>query len=465
MLTGAALRVSGKTFPRGPSARAPFMRGVAALATGTAVAQLLTVLSYPVLMRLFDPGDFGLFALFGAVVMTAVVVASGRYEMAVVLEREDADAAEVLALALAAVALTSALTGLVLAVVGDDLMRLLGMEGLTSLLPLLPLSILVHAGYQVLTYWPTRRKEFSRIGAAQVCRSGGVVGSQLGLGLARAGAAGLILGQILGQGLAVLVLLRQVAAAGGLGAMRGVTLAGLRRAAWRHRDFARYNAPMALLYSTVVTAPGILLAPFFGPVAAGLYWFAYRLLELPCTLIGESTCRVFYQRAAELSRAGQPISGIFARTSAGLGLLALGPALVLAAAGPDLFEFAFGADWREAGEFIRWMAPWWLVRFASLPSFMLMPVLGLQRSFLVLEAAVLAPRLAAIPLAAMVSDVRGAVVAYAAVGLLHHLGAILLALRALRRHDAALAPAAPRPGPKAAPDDAPAAAPPVGATP
>ncbi|WP_207485936.1 lipopolysaccharide biosynthesis protein [Arenibaculum pallidiluteum] len=427
----------------------PALRGVAGIASGTALGQVLTILAYPILMRLFDPADFGHFALFGAIVMTAVVVASGRYELAVVLEREDSGAANVLALALGLVLATSAATGFFLAVAGVPLMRVLEIENLVPLLPLLPLSVLVHAGYQVLSYWPTRRKEFSRLGAAQLSRSFGVSAFQLSMGFAHTGAFGLVLGQILGQGVAMLVLARQVFARGWRDLWKSVDRDGILRAAREHRHFAFYNAPMSLLYSTVVTAPAILLTPFFGPVAAGLYWFAYRLLELPVTMLGDAACRVFYQRAAELHRTGRPIGGAFLRASGGLGLVALGPALVLVLAGPWLFEFAFGAEWREAGSYIRWMAAWWLVRFVSLPSFMLMPVLGLQRRFLALELAVLVPRLGVIPLAAMHSDIYGAVIGYSLVGLLHHLAATLIVLHRVRRHDLQLAaePPALRPGP------------------
>ena len=54
------------------------MKNVAVLRLRYRLAQVLTVLAYPILMRLFDPDDFGLFALFGALNMTFVAIASGR---------------------------------------------------------------------------------------------------------------------------------------------------------------------------------------------------------------------------------------------------------------------------------------------------------------------------------------------------------------------------------------------------
>lgn len=54
-------------------------------------------------MRLYNPDDFGLFALFGALNMTFVAVASGRYELAIVMAKTEEDAANLLALTLAIV--------------------------------------------------------------------------------------------------------------------------------------------------------------------------------------------------------------------------------------------------------------------------------------------------------------------------------------------------------------------------
>jgi O-antigen/teichoic acid export membrane protein len=418
--------------------KATFIRNVAILASGTAVAQLLTVLSYPILMRLFDPEDFGLYALLGAITMTVVVIASGRYEMAIVLERDDRGAANVLALSLGCVLAFSVASAAVLALGGAALMRLFGTEQLTPLLPMVPISILVFAAYQVVSYWTTREKAFYRLSVSNVARSFGVSAFQIALGLFRAGPGGLVVGQILGQAVAVLVLGWQTVRLDGARLRRQLSWAEIRRLARAHREFPIYNAPRALMNSTTVTAPSVLLTAFFSPSIAGLYWFAYRLLELPVTLLGDATRRVFYQRAVELHHQGSGLATLYLKTSGGLALLAAGPALAMILAAPPTFEFAFGPEWREAGVFMQWMVGWWLVKFASLPSIMLMPVLRLQRTYLVIEAVCLVPRLAVIPLAAQFGDEVLAIAGYSMVGLAYHLACALLVLHHVRRNDARL---------------------------
>ena len=423
----------------------PFLRNIAVLAGGTAMAQVLTVLAYPVLMRLFDPTDFGLFALFGAIVMTVSVAASWRYELAIVLVRSEKEAVNLLVLSMAVVLGMSLLAALLIAVAGKQMLRSFGAEDMEGLLFWLPLGIFCAAAYTVMSYWATRHKLFKRLSLSNVSRSAGVAGAQMGLGFAGMAAPGLVLGQIVGQVVAVLALSTQIARRDWRTMARLVRVGEMRRLAFAHRDFPFYNMPRALLNSTTISVPSILLTAFFGAHVAGLYWFAYRLLEMPMTLLGDATRRVFYQRAVELSHQGKELSAFYLRTSGGLALMAAPPALALVVAGPWLFGLVFGEAWRESGVYMQWLALWWFMRFVNLPSIMLVPVLNLQRAFLMLEAAAIVPRFMAIPLAAFYADTHAAIAGYAAVGFAFHLASSLVVWHRVRRNDARLRSAAPLP--------------------
>lgn len=425
--------------------RVPFLRNIAVLAGGTAVAQVLTVLAYPILMRLFDPADFGLFALFGAIVMSVSVAASWRYELAIVLARSEEEATNLLALSMLVVLGMTLLAAGVIAAAGEPLLRSFGAQDMDGLLSWLPVGIFCAAAYTVMSYWATRYKLFKRLSLSNVCRSAGVAGAQMGLGFAGMAASGLVLGQIIGQVVAVLALSTQIIRRDWRMMVRLVRVREMLRLASKHRDFPLYNMPRALLNSTTISVPSILLTAFFGAHVAGLYWFAYRLLEMPMTLLGDATRRVFYQRAVELAHQGKELTTLYLRTSGGLALLAAPPALVLAVAGPWLFGLVFGDAWRESGVYMQWLVLWWFMRFVNLPSIMLVPVLNLQRSFLILEATAIVPRFLVIPFAALYADTHAAIAGYAAVGFAFHLASSLIVWHRVRRNDARLREATPVP--------------------
>ena len=85
----------------------PSVRSVAVLATGTAAAQALTVAVSPILTRLYDPSEFGVFGVFMAVAATIVTVAALNYELAIIVADDDDEALDVMALSVLVVIATA----------------------------------------------------------------------------------------------------------------------------------------------------------------------------------------------------------------------------------------------------------------------------------------------------------------------------------------------------------------------
>ena len=77
---------------------------------------------------------------------------------------------------------------------------------------------------------------------------------------------------------------------------------------------------------------------------------------------------------------------------------------ILVAFGPALFEFVFGAGWREAGYFAGWMSLWMMFLLAAVPAQSIFVIKGRLKLLLVLEIAYLIPRIAVIPMGALDDD-------------------------------------------------------------
>src|SRR3954466_7196530 len=81
-----------------PRAKGGFVRHVFTLITGNGIAQVINAVGALALARLFGPGAFGVFALFVAIVSLIGVLGGGRYELAIMLPDDDAEAANLLTL-------------------------------------------------------------------------------------------------------------------------------------------------------------------------------------------------------------------------------------------------------------------------------------------------------------------------------------------------------------------------------
>src|ERR1700733_3894127 len=81
-----------------PRASGKFISHVLTLITGNGLAQVINVVGTLLLAHLFAPEAFGSFALFITVVSFIAVLGGARYELAIMLPEQDAEAANILLL-------------------------------------------------------------------------------------------------------------------------------------------------------------------------------------------------------------------------------------------------------------------------------------------------------------------------------------------------------------------------------
>ena len=80
--------------------KSEFSRNVLTLMTGTTIAQAIPIAISPILTRIYAPEDFGMFALYMSVASIISVIATGRYELAIMLPKKDEDAVNIVALSI-----------------------------------------------------------------------------------------------------------------------------------------------------------------------------------------------------------------------------------------------------------------------------------------------------------------------------------------------------------------------------
>jgi O-antigen/teichoic acid export membrane protein len=333
---------------------------------GATFAQAITFAVSPVLTRLYVPGEFGVLAVYGAVLGVLVGVVAMRYDFAIPLPEDDETAAHLLVLALAAVlALALVLTGVIL-YGGSGLLEGLGLGALSSYWYLIPVGVGGAGVYSALNYWAVRERSFDVIARTRVSRSGTAALVQVGLGAAGAGPLGLLTGHFLGQSAGIGALSRALMRK--VHHVRAVTLRGLSSAASRYRRFPLVSAWGTLLNNAGLYVPAIALAAIYGPAVAGWFALAERTTKVPFTLIGNSAAQVYMGEAADtLRNAPYALRPLFRTFALRLLLVGIVPATVVALVGPDLFRLVFGAEWEVAGVFARVLAIAFVVRFVASP--------------------------------------------------------------------------------------------------
>ena len=89
-----------KTLKRQLFPEGSFVANVLILMTGTTIAQAIPIVASPIITRIYAPDEFGTFALYMAIVSIVSVMATGKYELAVMLPEKEEDAINLVALSI-----------------------------------------------------------------------------------------------------------------------------------------------------------------------------------------------------------------------------------------------------------------------------------------------------------------------------------------------------------------------------
>ena len=379
------------------SLKSRFARNVLTLMTGTTLAQVVGILVAPILTRLYLPSDYGVSALFGAILSIFGVVMCWRYELSIVLPEKDEEAASLLVLSIIIACSMSVLSLGAVVFLRHPVAMLLGAPNLAPWLWLLPIGLLAAGVFQALNYWCTRKKQFTRLAGRQFTQSFIGAGAQVSAGaFLNVGSGGLIGGSILGQIVATGHLGWQVLKEYGSQIKSCVSKSRLVTQANRYSKFPRFSIMTALLNTASLQLPGLLFSLFFGPTVLGHYHLGHRIFSAPMGIVREAVAQAFYPRAAECYNAGGDLRTLIRRSYLYLGTIVIVPFLILFSIGPWIFGLVFGSKWIMAGYYLRYILPWLTLMFIISPSVNVFPILNKQDFVLIFELVLFVTRLAAV---------------------------------------------------------------------
>jgi O-antigen/teichoic acid export membrane protein len=360
-----------------------FTRNVAILAGGIAVGQAVVVLASPLVTRLYEPADFGVYAAAASLISILAVLTPLGYHRAIPLPESRAQAASLVVLSLSISALTSGVSAVIFTVFGTHLMDQLNAPALAPFLWAVVVGQLGAAVYMIVSTWAIRVRHFAAIARTRLMQGVGLVGFQIAMS-GFSGGFGLVIGDVIGRTAGTARL------AGELWShewpeLRRVRLSDTVEAAIRYRRFPIYTNVSSLLDTLILEMPVLLLLSLYGPRVGGLYLLVARVAGLPAALIGVAAGQVFFADAARMARDVTRLRALFVATGRRLFLLGLAPAALAAVVAPYAFPYIFGQEWAEAGVYFTLLTPMFLLQFATAPTGGTLAVLERQDLSLVRE--------------------------------------------------------------------------------
>ncbi len=352
-----------------------FFGNASILASGSAIASLISLAAEPIASRLFPPEVFGLVYAYISLIAIVGLTMCFRYEQAIVLPDNYSDAAGLLKLS--SLLMLGWIIVFYIFIWSTPLVEWLEWESIRPMVWIAPILAGLLGLWYMFMAWFTRKKKFIHISISSILVPvpqvlfiiiGGYLGFNTAIHLIGYRVVGILLPPLF------LIVFFFIHDSWIFKIRHRVKdLIGLAK---RYKKFPLYEFWSILMSVVAFNVPVLLFPVLFDAVSAGYFSKSVYVLYAIPTMIGTSFSQVLFQQMAELRNKGQSTEPIVRMTLKSVILLGAIPFVLLGNAGPEIFSVLLGGRWEVAGQYSQFISIW---------LFFLLLSNALQTAYLVFE--------------------------------------------------------------------------------
>lgn len=373
---------------------------------GTAAGQAVSFLLAPITTRLFSPEVFGDLSVFTSITGIIGIVICLRYELTIVVPKDDSEGFNLFKLCLFFTTIISVLIGLLFFVFKVKIYTTFNAFRLAKYWYFVPLTLFFTGIVQASNYWLIRKNSFKIISFNKLVPSLIVNLLSIFLGLIGYKEVGSRLFSILMSLIVnVLIVIKVIYPEFHMSyKFKKETCFGLVK---KYKDAAVYDVLGSMINNMAWLIVPILLNYFYSSNAAGQYSIGLRVIQVPANIIGISISSVFIKQASDLRRTGRLYEYCLSICKK-LFIFTLPICLVFLFFGKNIFILVFGREWQVAGIYVQILSPWALAWFCISPLFGVFTIMSKQKVFLIFSILNLSTRYLSLRLGNYQgSDVKG----------------------------------------------------------
>ena len=357
--------------------RSELTKNILKLITGTAIAQVISILISPILTRLYSTEEFGEFTIVSSIFGVLALIAGGRYELAIMLPKRKTEAANVFVLSLLVNFCFLFLLYLVLFLIDFFVFN----QTIGIWYYVIPVFVFLMGIIQSVNAWFNRRKMYKEIAVNRILSSATTNGFSLLNGLIKINLNGLLFASLIAGFSNLLVISHQIKKDINY-IKRSVSIVRIKEFAKKYNRFPLINSVQSLLDASQINGLIYLISVLFGKQSVGVFSLAIRILFAPMNFIGGSISQVFYQEASSLHHSSKELVPLMKKTLYQTSFLMLFVLVVIMLFGPLLFGLVFGKEWANAGIYSQLLCPWICLDFIRAPLSQIPLILHKQKEVL-----------------------------------------------------------------------------------
>ncbi len=371
-----------------------FVKQFLTLLTGSVSAELILFAFTPLLTRIYSEEAFGIFFMFSSFAMILRVVASLRFELALVLPKKNEHAINLFVTALFFNLIINIIFLILIYFLNETISQRIFKTDIGIWIYLWPISSFFLANFEIFSAWSNRTETYKTISISKIGKSTSTGIFQTVLNFINSISYGLILGLLFGQIISGFLILKLNFKT----IYSNLKFFRIKRAFVLIRKYSSipiYNTLLSLISVISQQLPLLMLGSLYGTQAAAFFGLSMRIVSSPTGLIADSIGKVFYKKSADMVNLKLNIFDFVKKSFINLNKIAIiifVPIFIIS----YFFGDIFGNNWSNSELITRIMLPWLFLSFLHNPVSWIITVLNKQKTLTVANIFLLTGRFLAI---------------------------------------------------------------------
>lgn len=352
-----------------------FFVSVFKVGSGQLIAQLMALVSVPILSRIYADTAYGDTALITSTAGLITTLSTFGLQSAVMKPEDDEECRTVYTTVFITNALISTTVTAVCALLIGRFQLMAVSESYPLALALTWIYCILYSQSSLMTVYSNRKKRYNRMFFNPIIGASVNFAVAIPLGLLGFGYVGFMLTNIMQYLLLCIHMMW-----GDLPFKKGYTLRDFRRVFVDYKDYVLYQYPSNFVGNFGIEYPTQYLGRVFTTQELGGYSMCVRVMKYPIRLIAAPISTVYFRTATEYHREGKNLAGFTYKMISRILLISVVPVAVFIFVSEPLFAFVLGKAWRTAGGLAGFLIIQYVLLFCSQTTSYCRVSIGRQRT-------------------------------------------------------------------------------------
>ena len=340
-----------------------FISNVLKITSSTMISGLIVAITLPIITKIFTASELGKYQLIVSIITSLGVISALKYEMAIVLPKNDAIAKIVYKICFYVLIIFCLLLYILFFFVDSIIFNYLNAENILNFSKVIPIGVFFFGALEIIKSSLVRGKKFSSFSLVKVYQIASTQILIILIGLINASTISLFIAFISGIIISSIIFVKK-----SIIEVKSDISNSLLDIAFKYKKFPLVNTFMVFSNTISNELPVFFIMKYHSSEILGFYMLANRLLVIPMNVIGTSIGKVYFQRASEVLN--NDLTGLFdlyKKTTLRLIKIGILPFTCIIIFSSIFIKFIFGHNWETSSLIMQIMSFGMFFKFITSP--------------------------------------------------------------------------------------------------